>query len=253
MIDLHIHILPELDDGSQSLEESLEMARMAVDSGVTDMAVTPHSYADRHFYKNIYDTVFTNFKNELKKNDINLNIYKGMEILAFPDMIDFLKSGDLKTINKTRYALVEFDFGEDAWMIKNYLNEMLKSGYIPIVAHLERYAAVQRNLKLAFDLNMMGCVLQINKGSLKGRFGKNAMKTVWKLLEYNLVHIMASDAHSCEYRTPYMLDAVEIISDRFSEELAELITEENPKRILEDEPTMGFTPVNPDKKNRWFF
>ena len=252
MVDIHIHILPGMDDGSADINESLEMAQLAVESGVTHMAVTPHSYADEDFFADSYDEAFNYFKNELEKNDINLKIYPGMEILSFPGMGELLRQGKLKTINNTRYALMEFNFNEDKWLMEKYTEEVKDAGFIPVIAHLERYQTVQKELRFAYELLEKGCVIQMNKGSIKGRFGKHAMKAAWELLNCNLVHVIASDAHSSEFRTPYMADVADIISEEFSPEHAELYMNENPMRILQGRAVDGFEPREPRGKRGWF-
>lgn len=246
MIDLHIHILPGMDDGSQSMEESLEMAQIAVESGVTDMAVTPHSYADEYFFKKSYRSVFDSFKRQLKENGIDLNIYPGMEILAFSGMTEYLNAGALKTINGTKYVLVEFTFDSSAEKIDEYIRELISSGYRPVVAHVERYIAVQKNILLAYDLHAEGCVLQMNKGSIVGRFGRHAMRTAWDLLNARLINIVASDAHSYEYRTPDMRETEEILETEFSPEFKDILLYKNPKRILYGKGILRFEPLQPE-------
>lgn len=258
MIDLHIHILPGMDDGSPYMEESLEMARIAVKSGTTELAVTPHSYADgRDYFMYTYDDVYSSFESELKKEHIKLKIHPGMEILAFPDMVKLLDAGVLKTINNTKYALVEFKFHEEEELIRDYLSEMIAAGYKPIVAHLERYEAVQENELFAFDMADMGCVLQMNKGSIAGKFGQRAEKAAWRMLDQKLINIVASDAHRSDVRTPALDGAARVIESEYSKQMRDVLFEKNPERILAGQGIARFkterpksAPEQPAKKKR---
>lgn len=137
MIDLHCHILPELDDGSQSLEESLAMARMAVNSGVRAMAATPHCMGERA--EEVYGT-WSLLRQALEETGVPLKLYPGMEIFGTPDTARLLREGKLFTLNGSRYPLIEFAFqssGEEETLI---LRSVCRAGFRPLVAHPERSA-----------------------------------------------------------------------------------------------------------------
>ncbi|MGN0384007.1 MAG: tyrosine-protein phosphatase [Eubacterium sp.] len=232
MIDLHAHILPFMDDGSSSMDESIQMAQTAVQSGVTAIAVTPHSYADEDYFADIYEKVIKQFENELYNNNIDLKIYPSMEILACTDMIKLLDEGIFKTINNTEYVLVEFDFDEGMWMIKNYISDLIDAGYRPIIAHPERYKVLQRNFNFIYELIMKGCLMQLNKGSVFGRFGMRSQQMAWAMLENEMVHIIASDAHTSKVRTTDMSMIRNVLVNEFSEEYANLLLRDNPYKIV---------------------
>ncbi|MBQ8835478.1 MAG: hypothetical protein IJ001_11240 [Oscillospiraceae bacterium] len=242
MIDLHSHILPDLDDGSQSLRDSLAMARMAVDSGVTAMAATPHCSGDRT--REVY-AAWQLLREALKENGIPLKLFPGMEIFGTPDTARMLRDGQLFTLNGSRYPLIEFSFRsdgqEETWILRN----VCKAGFRPIVAHPERYAYVQQDPKLVNCWHKMGCLLQVNRGSLLGRFGVHARETGMELVDRGFAAIVASDAHSPQIRTPWMEDVRRLLTEEFSPQCARVLLTENPRKILKDEE---IPPVEPE----WF-
>lgn len=242
MIDLHCHILPELDDGSQSLQESLAMARMAVESGVKAMAATPHCSGARS--REVYES-WKLLRQALKENKIPLKLFPGMEIFGTEDTLRLLQEGQLFTINGSRYPLVEFSFHSDGQMESRILRGLCKAGLHPIVAHPERYAYVQYDPELLNRWHRMGCLMQINRGSLLGRFGTHAQSLALELVERNFAALVASDAHSPQMRTPWMQDVKKLLIQEFSMDRARSLLLENPGKILKDEP---ITPAVPE----WF-
>ena len=242
MIDLHSHILPELDDGSQSLQESLEMARIAVESGVTVMAATPHCIDARA--QEVYET-WKLLRRALKENGIPLKIFPGMEIFGTEDTLQLLKEGKLFTLNGSRYPLIEFSFHSDGIQETRILHSLCKTGLRPIVAHPERYHYVQYDPELINKWHRMGCLMQINRGSLLGRFGTRVQLMAEELVSRNFAAVVASDAHSPQVRTPWMTDVRNLLARDFSPSSARTLLLQNPMRILKDTPV---PPVIPE----WF-
>ena len=141
MIDLHCHILPGVDDGSADEEESCAMARLAVESGVTDIAATPHCNAPDPFY-NYADSAlharFTRLRQRLEREQIPLRIHEGMEVFTTPELPRLLDEGRLLTLGGTRYLLIEFAFGESEWFFDEMLAAVRARGLTPVLAHPER-------------------------------------------------------------------------------------------------------------------
>lgn len=243
MIDLHSHILPELDDGSGSLAESLAMARMAVDSGITAMVATPHCAADRR--EEVLDS-WRLLRQALKENDIPLKLYPGMEIFGTDDTARLLREGKLLTLNGSRYPLVEFDFRGSGESQTRLLQELCDAGYRPVVAHPERYAYVQRDPRLINRWFRMGCLMQVNRGSLLGRFGRHAQAVGVELVERGFAAAVATDAHSFRSRTPRLGDVREVLSREISTLCAKTLLRDNPAMILKDEPLLSMEP-------EWFY
>lgn len=242
MIDLHSHILPELDDGAQSLRESLAMARMAVDSGVTAMVATPHCVNDQS--RNVY-AAWQLLWEALQENGIPLKLFPGMEIFGTPDTAKLLREGKLFTLNGSHYPLIEFSFHSAGEEETRILNSVCESGFRPIVAHPERYAYVQHDPEILNDWLRMGCLLQVNRGSLLGRFGRYAQEMAMELVGRGFATVIASDAHSPRVRTPWMEDVRQLLSAEFSPQCARTLLLDNPQKILKDEQ---LSPAEPE----WF-
>lgn len=238
MIDLHTHILPGIDDGAESMEESIKMARIAYASGVRTLVVTPHCNRGGS-YDNYYDERlgehYNNFVAEVKKEKVPITILLGMEVYGDEEVPNLLHSGRLATINQSRYLLLEFAFEEGTLLMDYLINEVLNLGYIPIIAHPERYLYVQRHPDIISRWISQGCLIQVNKGSILGNFGFNARNTAMFLLEYNMVTVIASDAHSHIQRTTDLSRVYYYIKSMYSYEYAELLFQTNPKRILANE------------------
>lgn len=242
MIDLHSHILPELDDGSQSLEESLAMARMAVQSGVTVMVATPHCMDDRA--QQVY-AAWRLLREALRDTEIPLKLYLGMEIFGTADTVRLLRAGRLFPLNGSQYPLIEFSFRSTGEEETQILYQVLRAGYRPLVAHPERYGYVRENPELINLWTKMGCLLQINRGSLLGRFGPGAQRMAAELVERGFVTAVATDAHSPRVRTPWMKDIQILLSQEYSPQLARKLLLQNPQHILRNEPL-------PPSEPEWF-
>ena len=242
MIDLHSHILPELDDGARSLEEALAMARMAVDSGVTAMAATPHCARGRA------GEVLAGWQllaEALREARIPLKLFPGMEIYGTRDTARLLTEGKLLTLNGSRYPLVEFDFQGTGWEETRILQELREAGFRPVAAHPERYDWIRRDPGLLDRWIRMGCLIQVNRGSLLGRFGRQARQMAMELVERGFVSAVASDAHSSRTRTPWMADVHQMLSRDVSDRCAGMMLRDNPMKILKNE---DIPPAEPE----WF-
>ncbi len=238
MIDLHTHILPGIDDGSPSMEESLALADLAVEGGVRTLVATPHSNQRGHFEN--YDSPdlrqrFARLRQAIRDEGIPLEILEGMEIFCTRDVASRIRDGAVFGINHTDYYLVEFAFDEDPQWMGHRLEEILDLGKIPLVAHPERYFCIQDYPMIVQEWLQMGCRIQSNKGSLLGRFGRHAWRTVHVLLDNDLISCVASDAHSPYARTTFMGDVRMYLADEVGEEMAYHLLVENPSRIIRNQ------------------
>ncbi len=236
MTDIHCHILPGVDDGSENLEESLAMAKMAAASGIRQIVATPHfpgTYASMEQLPLIIDR-FQLLGHAIQREDLPLTVYPGAEILYMPETADLARQGKLPTIGKSSYLLIEFYFDEPLYDIENALRELSRGGYRPVIAHPERYKAVQQHPQVPARWFSRGYVLQLNKGSLLGAFGNRVQNTATGILESGLAHIIASDAHSSSHRTPHMTGLVNWLNDRCDPEYIRILLEENPRRLLQN-------------------
>ncbi len=242
MIDLHCHILPGLDDGAQSLEEALDMARMALDSGITALAVTPHCSKDRCAE---VQEGWEKLRRALDREGLPLELVRGMEIFGTSETAQLLSQGRLFTLNGSRYPLVEFSFLSDGTRETAILGQILEAGFRPLVAHPERYSYIQSDPQLVNQWFSMGCLFQINRGSLLGRFGTGALEAAFSLVDRGFATVVASDAHSSQVRTPWIRDVRSLLYHEFSPLAAKVLLERNPRRILEDRDL-------PDVEPEWF-
>ncbi len=242
MVDIHSHILPSLDDGSGSMEETLRMARMAVSSGIRHMAATSHG----NFYDyslEDYKKVFQRAQTALTTEQIPLKLYPGMEIFLDEDAIFLLEKKELLSLNGTDYLLVEFDFEEQPQRAADRIRRLQKLGWRIVLAHPERYRFIQREPELAHYLADEGCVLQINGGSILGDFGGECEKAAELLLEEGLVGVIASDAHDTEYRSPSAERVSRFLESFFDPAAVKLWLSENPSRILKGYPVLDIRTI----------
>ena len=239
MIDIHTHILPGVDDGAENFDEAFDMAVMAARCGVQALVATPHSNHDVGFVNYESDSLaerFVKLRSMLQEEKVPIQIYRGMEILASTDVVEKIARGKLLTLNRTRYALVEFAFDEEPWWIEAILKELLDAGYLPIIAHPERYFCVQEEPNYLYDWRKMGAFAQMNKESVLGRLGRHAANTAQVLLKYNLINCLASDAHHAYARTTDMTALMRYMDEHFPMGYRDLLMRDNPRAILEGKP-----------------
>ena len=235
MIDIHIHILPGVDDGAQDYDDSIEMAEMALNSGITTIVATPHANQMGR-YENYYTTEFSRrfyrLEDMLQSSRIALTVLEGQEIMASDDISDKIKDGKLIGLNHTQYYLIEFPFDARPEWISDRLIDVLSTGNTPVIAHVERYYCVQYDPSYVYDWIELGCITQMNKGSISGKFGKMIQQVCIPLLDYELIHCIASDAHSSVQRTPWLKDVQKFLVENFDQEYAYRMLEGNPYRIF---------------------
>ena len=219
MIDLHCHILPGVDDGSPDAEISLSMARHAAESGVTAIAVTPHCNLPgfrRNYRGPDYRRQLNDLRELLTQENIPLRLYSGAEVFADPSNIrTLIEQHELITLGGSRYLLVEFDFGLPGSVLLRTLEAIAQRGLVPVVAHPERYDAVQRDPGLAAWCFSRGMLLQLNKGSLLGLLGSRAED---------------------RFRTTGFRSLLPVLEPICHPDYIALLLHGNPRRILRDEP-----------------
>lgn len=246
MIDIHAHILPGADDGASDLQEALRMVKMAEESGVYAMVATPHANipgAFQNYASKELLHAFQNLQQEIINAGLHVRIYGGMEIFATRDMPRFLEEGKVWTLNNTKYFLTEFDFHENPDFCNMILEDCAEAGFVPVIAHPERYFFVQRNPRIVYEWYCHGYAIQVNKGSLLGRFGESAREMSRLLLHHGLVTCVASDAHASGRRTPHMREVKEFLDRNFGQDYREMVLERNPAHILKGEATERLKPV----------
>ncbi|WAA09711.1 tyrosine-protein phosphatase [Fervidibacillus albus] len=245
MIDLHSHILPGIDDGAQTVEDSLEMAKVAVQNGIKKTVATPHHQTSKS--QNPKNEIVPRIKqiNEaLQKEGIPLEVLLGQEVRIFGEWMEHYEKGQIATINDTQYVLVEFPSNHVPSYSERLFYDMQMNGLVPIIAHPERNSQIVEQPDKLFQLVEKGALAQLTAASLTGQFGKKVQKFSNQLIEANLVHFIASDAHNTTTRTFKLDEAFEKIEQDYGldyvyvfQENAELVVDgkmiyrEHPKPI----------------------
>lgn len=246
MIDIHNHILPGLDDGAGDIYDTIEMAHIAVDSGITAIVATPHCNIPglyENYFDRVYKATYMKAVNALKQENIPLRLLPGMEIFATEDIVDLIKMKKVITLNKSRYILIEFDFNEDPEYADMILQQVRELGLIPVVAHVERYEFIQQSPGIVYKWQEKGYCIQINKSSFLGKFGYIAQKTAYLLLDRGVATVIASDAHTPYRRTPYLLEAYEELLYDYPKEYLSVLLKKNPYRICKNKEIIPLNPV----------
>ena len=237
MIDIHSHILPALDDGPTTVQESMEMCRIAVHDGIKKIVATPHVENGMFDVNAQMVLERVNTLNQLiQQEGLDLTIYPGSEVHLNDRLINenIIKESHILTINGNKtYILLEFSFQWIPTETEHVIFKLKSMGFTPILPHLERNYGIQENSAVLHRFVDMGAVLQVTAQSITGGFGSAPKKCVLWMLKNNLVHVVASDAHSPANRPPILSQAVKIVSDILDEETAHKMVSEYPKMILE--------------------
>lgn len=237
MIDMHCHIVPFTDDGAKDVDTTLDMAREAVKAGYKQAFATSHYII--HDIENDHDEFVNNVKklNELyEQNGIDYKIHPANEIFFTNNILKLIEDKKVSTLADSRYVLVEFPLYSqkipmNAW---DEFNELQDAGYIPVLAHPERYDFVGQDVNSLIPLIESGVLLQSNIGSMYGKYGKKIKKTLKKMLKRNMVHFFGTDSHNTTVYPRFeecMKKVRKIVKD---EEMIEAILT-NPEKILNNE------------------
>ncbi len=249
MIDIHSHILPQQDDGSESLEQSIEMLVMARAAGTTDIVATPHANAQFRFDPAVVQEKIAELQEAI--GDLP-RIHYGCDFHLTPENIeDALRAPGKYSINHRGYLLVEF---ADTFIPKataSIFERMLEAGLFPIVTHPERNALLQKRLSDLETWVEMGCYVQVTAQSVLGSFGKRAKAFSETLLARGIVHFLASDAHDVQHRPTPLQPVWEHVTETYGADTASLLLEENPGAVLTGAPISA--PVAAPRKRGWFF
>ena len=235
-VDIHCHILPGVDDGSQTPEETKAMLQKAWDEGVQIMVATPHYHKQRG--KNDIELIKKQLlltRKLAKEVHPKMQICLGMEIYYGEDVPELLKEGRVVSIRKSRYILVEFSPGDEFQYILNAVRKLQMSGHTVIIAHIERYNCLRKDISNVEYLREMGAYLQVNTGSITGSYGRSVKKFLREVLKAHLVQLVGTDAHGSERRTPKMQEAYKEVVKRCGEEYADQIFGQNAKKVLRNE------------------
>ena len=229
LYDVHCHIVPHVDDGASSMEESMNLLRMEYEDGVRTIYVTPH-YRRGMFetpMEKIYEQ-FARVKEAAPQIGPDLRIFLGCEFHANMDMVDILDAGGRPTMGESRCVLTEFSEVSDQKFIQERCYALLSHGYQPIIAHIERYPAM-RDIKFVEQMVNMGAYIQMNSESIIGMEGFGTKMFCKKVIKKNLLHFIGSDAHNTHTRKP------EFLTKAMGADYMRKIMVRNPRRIIEED------------------
>lgn len=219
--DIHSHILPDVDDGAESVTHSLDMLIAAYKCGTRHIVATSHFGGQRFVVKkDIVEQLTNELNKEMFMRGLNMTVYPGNEIRCTPDTVKELKSGNACSMNNGRYLLVELPFNEDAEKAEELVLGCGELGHKLILAHPERYDYILNNFSIVENLTKNGVLLQCNADSLYGNNGVKSMYFVHNLLQKKMVSFIASDCHSTFQRGPQLDSAYRIISRWYGESTA---------------------------------
>ncbi len=250
MIDLHTHILPGVDDGAPDLETALEMARFGQKNGLSAIAATPHFdlIPDWNFIKDEVERL----SRALLKEGIEVELIPGSEIYVDAELVG-MDVGQIPTYgDRGEYCLIEFPMYQIPIYTEQVLFALQAKGIVPIIAHPERYAAVVEDPNLVLDWLNAGCLIQVNSGSILGRFGSKIRDTAEIMLEHNMVQFMASDAHGLERRGLNLNDAFDSLVKIIGQGRARALVETNPAAMLGGQFSLVEQPVPYTRRRRFF-
>lgn len=248
MIDIHSHILPGIDDGSQSLEQSIAMVEAAAASGTTDIVATPHANAEFPFRPTLIQEKVAELKAAV---DGRIRIHSGCDFhLSYDNIQAALRDPSKYTINRGCYLLVEFSDTSVFERKVAVFARLREAGMIPIITHPERNALLRGRLHDLQHWVMDGCMIQVTAHSLLGTFGRAAKQYADLLLEKNLVQFIASDAHDCKHRPARLDESHNYVVRKAGKERADLLFREYPQRVIDGDAIYPEEYAKP--KRRWF-
>ena len=244
MIDIHCHILPDVDDGSECMQESINMAMIAKEQGIDKIIATPHYHPEFKYLKGEeLNKACEEFKKQLKENNIDIDIYLGNEIYFTYDLIEKISELDFYCLNNSKYILIEFPPTNFPLNLCNIVYELKQKGFIPVLAHVERYIKIHDDPEIIYDCIKTGAIIQINSSSLIGKQGKEIQRLCNLLIGRNMVHLVATDAHGSQRRRPILKDAYQYIEKKSSKEMADNLFINNAQCILDNKEIIVEEPL----------
>lgn len=251
VIDIHSHILPGVDDGAQTEEDSLTMAHAAVKNGIHTIIATPH-HKNGH-YDNEKDSIvkYVELLNELlKRENIPLTVLPGQEIRMYGEIVEDLMAGKIQPLNNTKYLFIEFPSAHVPRYAEQLLFDLQMADYIPIIVHPERNKELKEHPYRLYDFVRKGALTQVTAASVIGKFGKNIQKFTHQIIEANLAHFIASDAHNTTTRGFCMKEAYQQIEENYGMDMLYMFLE-NGQLLTEDQHVNRFEPEEIQQRKKF--
>lgn len=232
MIDIHCHILPEVDDGARSVREAVQMLNMQKESGVGTVILTPH-FRPGMFEPTVSQIYTSYYRLKAASAQTGVRLLLGREYHIGSRFEEHVKQRSLPVLADSGYVLAEYSSRHSFSLIRRTSEMMLRAGYRPVIAHIERYPALA-DIEKVEELNRMGVLLQVNAGSILGEETRTARKYCRKLIEKDLIHFIASDSHRNNLRKPNLGKCCTYISKKTGEDYAEKIFRTNPLMVIKN-------------------
>ena len=235
MIDFHSHIIPNIDDGSRSIEETFNLLKEAKEVGFEGIVLTSH-YIEDYYQTDVpeRDMWVKAISENLGAKGIDIDLYLGNEVYMTENMMQLLIDGKASTINNSCYVLFEMPLNAEPMNMYDVIYSLQENKLIPVLAHPERYSFIQKEPELVYDLIQKGVLMQANYGSILGQYGKNAQFIVTKFLENNMIHFLGSDVHRQNTVYKVIPQALKEIEEIVGASKLEELTTKNPKLALQN-------------------
>lgn len=236
IVDMHCHIIPELDDGAHDWEMARKLILSEYAQGVRSVIFTPH-YRIGYFETTRQDIVrqFNKMRREVRAMGLRMHLHLGCECHSHERMCEHLDSGFCLTMAKSKYVLVEFSSAHSYRKIRNQIYELVSAGYLPIIAHIERYPCIVEVRERVQELIGLGAYIQVNANSLLGYDGKTVRRFCIGLMKKEQIHFIGSDAHNCKDRKSNIGKCAKYVERKMGTVYAARIFYDNPMRIVRDE------------------
>ena len=231
MIDIHCHLLYGVDDGPAAIDESIAMLERAAEQGITDIILTPHYR--RRMFRYDKEQIIEN-KNVLEPyaEELGINLYLGTEFHVNGDILDYLETGRCLSLAGGEYVLTEYEYDTEYSYLFKMTQELLRYGYIPVIAHVERYNCLVTKPQRLQELQEIGALIQVNAGAIAGHDGWSVKQYCKSILKKGWVDIVASDSHGINKRTCHMAKCYDYIARKYGDKLAHRLMDKNPRKII---------------------
>lgn len=251
MIDTHAHILPGLDDGPETMEQTKKMLDAAVKEQISGIIATPHGHHPnfKTDLKAMADKLEM-VKNYITEAQLPIEIFKGQECRLSDKLPDRLDAGEALTLAGSRYVLLELpSSGIPAYTVQ-VIQQLISRNYVPIIAHAERNQGIIEKPDRLRKLLLHGAMAQVTAGSVSGSFGKAIQKTAFTLIEANLIHVYGSDVHSLDKRPFHFNAGLDALEKKKMHEFVDIFLENN-ERIILNENLYVLEPQDIAKAKWW--
>jgi protein-tyrosine phosphatase len=249
VIDIHCHILPEVDDGPKNWETAQAMCRMAAEDGIEHTVLTPHANSRYHYDREYLGGLIAHLRTligDAPKISLGCDFH-----LSYENLQDVLARPDHYTIEGGHYLLVELSNYSVPQQINECFTQLGDKGITPVLTHPERNPILQQSPQRVLQWIEQGCVVQVTASAFTGSWGERVSRTAKWLLERDAVHILASDGHDTEHRKPLLSAARDAVAELYGEDLADALVDANPRAVVNGQPLPYFpNPVTSDSSFR---